>query len=190
MSFEKGTTMIRRLFIPVLIVAGAVQASAQAPEPGARLGVTPAEVSTALQADGYELTEVFQRQSLLRVRAMRGGERHEFRVTLRDGNVLSHKVLSKAGGNVDGSPILKSELAPTASSIGAVEPALAIQAAPEVAAAGIGSIADMLAAQGYQLLRAEQEGGRVEAYAVRDNQMWELKIDAESGRILSAELED
>ena len=52
------------------------------------------------------------------------------------------------------------------------------------------NLSDLLAKEGYRLIRAEQEGGVIEAYAMRDNRMWEVYVDAATGKILRAEMDD
>jgi hypothetical protein len=155
------------------LALGGTSALAQVPEAGTTVGHSLAEVSAALEAEGYNLTDILKRQSVLRVDALRDGERHEFRIAMNSGKVLSHKVL----------PLR------TFASADAARPAQALPtaAAPDPQAGGL---ADMLAREGYHLLRSEGEGDKIEAYARRDGRVWELHIDAASGRILEVEMED
>ncbi|SFD02131.1 PepSY domain-containing protein [Tropicimonas isoalkanivorans] len=155
------------------LALGGTSALAQAPEPGTLVGHSLADVSAALEAEGYSLSDILKRQSVLRVTALRDGERHEFRIAMNSGKVLSHKVLP---------------LRTTASSVAPrpvrTHPPAVAPDSQEV------SLKDMLAREGYDLLRSEREGGTIEAYARRDGRVWELHIDAASGRILNADVED
>lgn len=52
------------------------------------------------------------------------------------------------------------------------------------------AIRRVLEDNGYELVRIEQEHGKVEAYALKDGRKWELELDPESLQILRSELED
>lgn len=52
------------------------------------------------------------------------------------------------------------------------------------------ALAEKLAAQGYELRRAEIERNKLEVYATRDGRLWELKLDPATGAILTVEAED
>jgi len=47
-----------------------------------------------------------------------------------------------------------------------------------------------LQAQGYELTKYERKRGQIEIYANKDGARWELKIDPQTGNILSVETED
>lgn len=55
---------------------------------------------------------------------------------------------------------------------------------------GEAEIRAALAEEGYALIRMRHEHGRAEAYAMRDDRLYELKIDARNGDILHVEVED
>jgi hypothetical protein len=52
------------------------------------------------------------------------------------------------------------------------------------------AVAAALAAQGYDLVKFEQEHGRIEAKAMKNGQRWELKIDAKTGKITQVKADD
>ena len=52
------------------------------------------------------------------------------------------------------------------------------------------NIEQRLAAEGYDLRRVKTEGFEIEVYAMRDGQLWELKLDPATGDILHIEAED
>ena len=47
-----------------------------------------------------------------------------------------------------------------------------------------------LIGEGYQITKYERDHGKVEVYAVRDGQMWELRIDPRTSQTMSIEAED
>ncbi len=53
-----------------------------------------------------------------------------------------------------------------------------------------GAIRARLEAEGYRIVEYERERGRIEVYADRNGQHWELKIDQRDGRIVELEAED
>tara|TARA_R110001592_G_scaffold290962_1_gene560142 strand:+ start:3395 stop:3658 length:264 start_codon:yes stop_codon:yes gene_type:complete len=52
------------------------------------------------------------------------------------------------------------------------------------------AVAAALAAQGYDLVKFEQEHGRIEVKAMKNGQRWELKIDAKTGKITQVKADD
>lgn len=57
---------------------------------------------------------------------------------------------------------------------------------------GVGDteVRSRLEADGYRITKYERERGRIEVYADRGGQRWELKIDPRDGRIVEVEEED
>lgn len=51
-------------------------------------------------------------------------------------------------------------------------------------------IAQVMEAAGYTVTEVEMEDGAIEAEGMKDGQEWEVIIDAKTGEIVSAELDD
>jgi len=51
-------------------------------------------------------------------------------------------------------------------------------------------ITEMLAKEGYAVLRIEREHDEIEVDATRDGEQWELELNPETGKIVKKELED
>lgn len=52
------------------------------------------------------------------------------------------------------------------------------------------AIAKALTDQGYEMIKYEQEHGRIEVKAMKDGRKWELKIDPKSGKVTRVEHDD
>lgn len=154
------------LTLSAFTLAGlATAALAVAPEKGAVLGTDAAQISAALAADGYQISRYRAAPALIQVTAVKDGEKHFMLVSTRDGAVIKHKTGSAAPAD------------PAAAT------ALTVPAVPA-------ELAEKLAAQGYELRRVKNEGYELEAYALRDGRMYELKLDPATGDILRVEAED
>lgn len=138
-------------------------ALAVTPDTGAVLGTDAAAISTALAEDGYEMTRYNRASAMIQVTAVKDGRKHRILVSTRDGAVISTKTRA------------------TTKSPDIPAPQLTMLPA---------DLAGKLAAQGYELKRVKDEGYELEAYAMRDGQMWELKLDPATGDILRVEAED
>jgi hypothetical protein len=151
-----------------LTLAGlATAAIAVTPEKGAVLGTDAIAISTALAEDGYELTHYSRAAALIKVTAVKENQKHMILVSPRDGSVIS----------------LKSGAMASANSSDDTHRTNTAQGVPA-------DLAEKLAAQGYELRRVKNEGYELEAYALRDGRMWELKLDPATGTILRVEAED
>ncbi|UUX48705.1 PepSY domain-containing protein [Nisaea acidiphila] len=51
-------------------------------------------------------------------------------------------------------------------------------------------IGEMLAKNGYKVIRIERERDEVEVYATQGGEKWELKLDPKTGNVLRKERED
>ena len=67
----------------------------------------------------------------------------------------------------------------------AVEPSLGANLGTSIE-----DISAALSADGYEMTKYEQEGTRIEVYAMKDGRRWELKIDPRTGGIVRSEAED
>ncbi|MDU8927625.1 PepSY domain-containing protein [Alisedimentitalea sp. MJ-SS2] len=147
-------------FFTFLGMAG--MAHALTPDKGDILGFDAVSIGQALADQGYELTRFHRAPALIHVTATKGGQRHLMLISPRDGSVISHKT----GASRSFQPITT----------------------PRISA--VPGLAEKLAEQGYEVKRIKDEGYELEAYALRDGQLWELKLDPATGAILSVEAED
>lgn len=172
----------RLLFPALLATSVAGMAHAAEPAPGATLGTTAEEIETALAADGYEMTRYDKRPALILVQAVRDGTRHMLFLNGRSGEIVKAQ---QAGRR---SPSLRPAGTTTGETI--ATPQQAAGGPTPATVAGDDAIRARLAAEGYQITRFERESGRIEVYATKDGQLWELKLDPRTGQTLTAEAED
>lgn len=52
------------------------------------------------------------------------------------------------------------------------------------------TVAAALAAEGYEMVKFEQEHGRIEVKAMKNGQRWEVKIDAKTGQVTRVKADD
>ena len=152
--------MKRNIILPAavtIVLAGA--AFAVEPTLGAQLGTNVDDISSALSADGYEMTKFEKEGNRIEVYAVKGDTRHEVYIDATTGEVTKVEMTARRGP----SPL------PGASD---------------------DEIRATLLAQGYEVTKYERERGQIEVYANKNGHRWELKIDPQTGAILSVEAED
>lgn len=152
--------MKRYIILPAALtmtLAGA--AFAVEPTLGAKLGTTIDDISTAIAADGYEMTKYEKEGNRIEIYAIKDGTRHEVDVDATTGEVIKVEMSARRG------------------------PAPLPGKSDE-------AIRTLLKDQGYDVTEYERERGEVEVYANKDGRRWELKINPQTGNIMSVEAED